>query len=77
MQDYLSAIEWASECDAVKVVVQTGAGKFFTTGSSRLTPSDYSYSHWNANRFMIGKYLSPTHADNRALERDMFSTTFP
>lgn len=40
-QDWLSAIQWAAKCDAVKVVVLTGRGKYYTSGQELQEP-DFS-----------------------------------
>ncbi|ORE01542.1 ClpP/crotonase [Rhizopus microsporus var. microsporus] len=40
-RDWLSAIQWAAKCDAVKVVVLTGRGKYYTSGQELQEP-DFS-----------------------------------
>ncbi|KAI9349373.1 ClpP/crotonase-like domain-containing protein [Pilaira anomala] len=37
-RDWLAAIQWAARCDAVKVVVLTGRGKYYTSGQELETP---------------------------------------
>ncbi|KAG2191614.1 hypothetical protein INT46_002951 [Mucor plumbeus] len=37
-RDWLAAIQWASTCDAVKVVVLTGRGKYYTSGQELQEP---------------------------------------
>ncbi|KAI7903491.1 ClpP/crotonase-like domain-containing protein [Cokeromyces recurvatus] len=38
-RDWLAAIKWAAECDAVKVAVLTGRGKFYTSGQELQMPN--------------------------------------
>lgn len=41
VKDLLAATQWALSNDEVRIVVQTGEGKFFTTGmSSQVSTSD-------------------------------------
>ncbi|KAI7892326.1 ClpP/crotonase-like domain-containing protein [Mucor mucedo] len=37
-RDWLAAIQWAATCDAVKVVVLTGRGKYYTSGQELVAP---------------------------------------
>ncbi|KAI8645347.1 ClpP/crotonase-like domain-containing protein [Parasitella parasitica] len=39
-RDWLAAIQWASICDAVKVVVLTGRGKYYTSGQELQEPDN-------------------------------------
>lgn len=38
VQDWLSALKWAANCEDVKVVVLTGRGKFYTSGQELSLP---------------------------------------
>lgn len=39
-RDWLAAIQWAATCDAVKVVVLTGRGKYYTSGQELQEPDN-------------------------------------
>lgn len=57
-RDWLSAIQWAARCDAVKIVVLTGRGKYYTSGQELMEP-DLSPAgvEFNKKRRLVTKTL--------------------
>ncbi|OBZ88301.1 Enoyl-CoA delta isomerase 2, mitochondrial [Choanephora cucurbitarum] len=60
-RDWLAVLRWAAQSDAVKVVVMTGRGPYYTSGQELQEP-DYSPAgqEFNRNRRLVTKALVDT-----------------
>ncbi|KAI8075872.1 ClpP/crotonase-like domain-containing protein [Gilbertella persicaria] len=57
-RDWLAAIQWAARCDAVKVVVMTGRGKYYTSGQELQEPDNSPKGEeFNKKRRLVTKTL--------------------